>query len=282
MVETNPLYQRRGLATALLEVARDTIGEGHTVNHSSSITNVAQAWSDAVDSDRPELRSYVPEHDFKKAPESDIDNMEEWEPKEGLTSGIGESDFLDSVVDGDYLDLDAAPDSPVLNNFEKEDLLDDQHDSLWRYTQSWYKPLNKRLRGISDSSIDLESTLDKMTEDLDAIIDTYGDVSRDSVVFRGMSENYDKDDTSKIHQYLENAQVGDVFSDSGYVSTSNDSSVALKFGSAAQASFRDASYHFGSGSNSSFWAITIPSGGKALALPRVGYGYGSEERSHST
>jgi GNAT superfamily N-acetyltransferase len=106
MVETKPLYMRRGLATAMLEIARESQGEGFTINHSSNISNPAQVWSDVVDADAPELRSEVPAHNFEQIDEMSGDTNYLPEPYNPLDPSINPIEVLGigAVLEGKGLD----------------------------------------------------------------------------------------------------------------------------------------------------------------------------------
>jgi len=205
----------------------------------------------------------------------------EWEPKEGLTTGKGDSQLLDTLVDGDFLDIDAIEDGDVPRNFEKYDLSDEQDSALKGYSSGQYRRYNNLLRyGPEDMDPEKVKDIQEKINSLDEIIDTYGDIDNETFVFRGMTELPKIEDTDvTMTEMLESLNPGDVFSDPGFTSTSSNKDIALRqFGpgigldSGATVKASESSMR-----NSSFWTVRLPSGSKALGIPKAGYGYASAE-----
>jgi predicted acetyltransferase len=204
----------------------------------------------------------------------------DWEPKEGLTTGKGESRLLDAFVDGDYLDIDSVDDGEVPRNFEQSDIPSDQHAALQAYASTQFRNFNNLLRyGPEDMSPEKVEDVKEKIANLDELIDTYGDISRGTYVFRGMTDLgkfEDKDVT--MTDLLESLNPGDVFSDPGFMSTSSNKDIALRsFGPGLGAGDGAIKASEPSMRNTSFWVINLPAGSKALGVPRAGYGYASLE-----
>jgi hypothetical protein len=168
--------------------------------------------------------------------------------------------------------------------FSKEEL-----ETLRLYTGSVaYKIWNRDLR--KNNAIEL-SKIKTEIDQLDAAIKDHGEVFEDSVVYRGNTfQSVPDPGRTDWASILENLKVGDILSDEGYMSTSNNPKVAYGTfagnSNAENEGFRGEMFevrgtyrtNLDSPNNSLLWAINLPKGSTAMALPEnVGFGQGAEE-----
>jgi hypothetical protein len=193
---------------------------------------------------------------------------------------------LDKNLYGTAIDFRGLA-SPV-SAVDPEMVSDVHKKSLVTYTGTGYKSINTYLRFKSQSKFteaDKEkiADLENKIAALDEVIQENGEVFENSRVFRGqyLDTPFRESDTNWI-ETMENLEVGDVISDPGYMSTSNDPVVAFKdfgpgsaYGDWLSDDVARSSSQMMKGSV--MWMIDVPQGAKAFALPEnVGYGQGGE------
>jgi hypothetical protein len=207
---------------------------------------------------------------------------------DGVQRLQGEQSIFDGALTADKFDIaklnGSRQTAEDLEMFSKEEL-----ETLRLYTGSVaYKIWNRDLR--KNNSIEL-SKIKTEIDQLDAAIKDHGEVFEDSVVYRGTTfQSVPDQGRTNWASILENLKVGDILSDEGYMSTSNNPKVA--YGTFAGNSiaenegFRGEMFevrgtyrtNLDSPNNSLLWAINLPKGSTAMALPEnVGFGQGAEE-----
>jgi hypothetical protein len=111
---------------------------------------------------------------------------------------------------------------------EKNDLTDEEiaaAQQLLEYTQDDYYMVNRELRDSSESSLgDVDPDALKIVNAIDSLMDAAPTLPQDLVLYRGIHSAY----SNKVIMTL---NVGDLFTDKGFVSTSFDSEVAEDFSS---------------------------------------------------
>jgi hypothetical protein len=191
-------------------------------------------------------------------------------PEQSVSTAI----VLDDLVKDGIVNLDAAPDSTILSNFTKNDIPLEQKNALFYYLGPQYRSFNNFLRFGDEDSSDKVPEIEQRIKDLDALIESRGSVEAESFVYRGMIELPKFEDTDiTMSEMLDGLKPGDIISDPAFLSTSSDKNIALrKFGPGIMTDngpTLDASNPVYE--PSSFWAIRVPEGSKALAAPEDSY-----------
>lgn len=185
----------------------------------------------------------------------------------------GESDLFagnltsEMFVYGDLRNPVAMADSA---NFTYE-----QQRALSNYTGSDFAEINTYLRTgeIEEDSTYDEEIMKSELEEIDAAIAENGYVEEAATVFRGMKikKSTVTDSGESWATVLENLQVGDVYYEKAYLSTSNSPAVAHNaFGSGGGGDYfetTESESNIAFEKGTAFWAINISEGGTALALP---------------
>lgn len=204
-----------------------------------------------------------------------------WDGLGGPTEGKGESELLDALVDGDFLDIDAIEDGDIDRNFDLDDLIEEQAKSVRYYKGAGFRAMNNFLRygqeDMSDEQVDL---LQVEMSNLDELIDTYGDVSAETTVFRGMfdMQKIAETDTTLV-EMLESIRPGDIISDPGYTATTTNRSIAIREFGLGQGVFEDNTVSASQEQwrSTALFVIKLPEGSKALGLPlETNYGREAE------
>jgi hypothetical protein len=228
-------------------------------------------WLDA----EPEV---VPEVPKAKEPWKKIDT---WVEDRG-------SFTLDKNLYGTAIDFRKNLSSPI-SAVDAEMITKDHMDALKSYTNKGYRFINNYLR-YKDEFVDSDpkqvAELESKITAMDEMIVENGEVFENSRVFRGqyLDTPIKSTDTNWI-ETMENLEVGDIISDPGYMSTSNDPIIAFKdFGPGRGRAEWISDEEDVARSSSSvmkgsvMWMIDVPEGAKAFALPEdVGYAYGYEK-----
>lgn len=207
---------------------------------------------------------------------------------DGVQRLQGEQSIFDDALTAEKFDIAKLSGSRQtaedLEMFSKEEL-----ETLRLYTGSVaYKIWNRDLR--KNNAIEL-SKIKTEIDQLDAAIKDHGEVFEDSVVYRGNTfQSVPDPGRTDWASILENLKVGDILSDEGYMSTSNNPKVAYGTfagnSNAENEGFRGEMFevrgtyrtNLDSPNNSLLWAINLPKGSTAMALPEnVGFGQGAEE-----
>jgi dsDNA-binding SOS-regulon protein len=208
-------------------------------------------------------------------PFGDVEWFEEEQP-------VSTATVLDNLVKDGIVNLDAVPDSTILSSFTKDDIPLEQANALSYYASARFRSINNLLRYGREAEPDAKiPEIEQKIKDLDALIESKGVVETESFVYRGMIELPKFEDTDiTMSEMVDGLKPGDVISDPAFLSTSSDKNVALrKFGPGNMTDFDptlDASNPVYE--PSSFWAIRVPKGGKALPVPESGFGYASTEK----
>jgi hypothetical protein len=199
---------------------------------------------------------------------------------DGVQRLQGKQSIFDKALTGEEFDLEKLDGSGQyaedIEMFSKEEI-----SVIKLYTEGvFYKTWNKNLR--KNNVIEL-SKIKNDIDQLDLAIKEHGDVVTDSVVYRGNTfQSVPDEGRADWAAILENLQVGDVLSDDAYMSTSNSPKIAYGSFAGGNAGFDYSTGKYKSNSdtqlNSLFWAITLPKGSTAMAVPdKVGFGQGAEE-----
>jgi hypothetical protein len=209
-------------------------------------------------------------------PFGDVEWFEEEQP-------VSTATVLDNLVKDGIVNLDATPDSTILSSFTKDDIPLEQANALSYYASARFRTINNLLRfGHEEDSKELQvPEIEKKIKDLDALIESKGIVETESFVYRGMIELPKFEDTDiTMSEMLDGIKPGDVISDPAFLSTSSDKNIALrKFG---PGNMTDNGPTLDASSpvyeSSSFWAIRVPKGSRALSVPESNFGYASTEK----
>jgi hypothetical protein len=206
-------------------------------------------------------------------PSEEVATSDEWISADGLEAK-GESSVLDSNLTGELISYEGL-EQPV-SAMDAEMFTRDQRVAIKGYTGTDYSYINKLLR-TGEASDTLRVHLEKEVVDLDSAMEENGILESPARVFRGLighapgTSGFNGTDWAEI---MKNLEVGDVFSDEGYMSTSNDPSVAHDLfgpGSGATGSIStkySPSNEQNMSSNASvFFSIDLPAGTKALGIP---------------
>jgi hypothetical protein len=199
---------------------------------------------------------------------------------DGVQRLQGKQSIFDKALTGEEFDLEKLDGSGQyaedIEMFSKEEI-----SVIKLYTEGVsYKTWNKYLR--KNNAVEL-SKIKNDIDQLDLAIKEHGDVVTDSVVYRGNTfQSVPDEGRTDWAAILENLQVGDVLSDDAYMSTSNSPKIAYGSFAGGNAGFDYSTGKYKSNSdtqsNSLFWAITLPKGSTAMAVPdKVGFGQGAEE-----
>jgi hypothetical protein len=185
--------------------------------------------------------------------------------------------LIDAAIESGNINYKVLPESTIKSNFTKQSIPEEQDTALVAYSNSLYIDINEYLRKNYKNVVSSRDYLESNIANLDALIDEKGDVSEQTVVYRGTSSA--KDDPTGL--LLDSLKEGDIVDDLGYSSTTKNPKIAFEaFGPANQkwegvkTSTDTPSVR---GGNSSFWAITLPAGSKALARPSEEYAHGHEK-----
>ena len=216
--------------------------------------------------------------DFKKV----IDYFEQNPPEESGTvdwvevDGVqskGKSEIFDGILtwyEFEYGGLRRPVGMADSTNFTYE-----QQRALSNYTGSDFKDINDYLRTgkLDEDSVYDEDIMKSEIEEIDAAIVENGYVEEAATVFRGMKikKSTVTDSGESWATVLENLQVGDVYYEKSYLSTSNSPAVAHHaFASGGLPDYFETTEDVSNNAfekGTAFWAINIPEGGTALALP---------------
>jgi hypothetical protein len=207
---------------------------------------------------------------------------------DGVQRLQGKQSIFDKALTGEEFDLEKLDGSGQyaedIEMFSKE-----ESAVLKLYTGSVaYKIWNRDLR--KNDVLEL-SKIKSEIDQLDATIKDHGEVLEDSVVYRGNTFNTKPEPGRKDWaSILENLKVGDILSDDGYMSTSNNPKVAYgTFAANSNAEtegFRGEMFkvrgkykaNLDSANNSLLWAINLPKGSTAMGVPdNFGFAQGAEE-----
>jgi hypothetical protein len=199
---------------------------------------------------------------------------------DGVQRLQGKQSIFDKALTGEEFNLEKLDGSGQyaedIEMFSKEEI-----SVIKLYTEGVsYKTWNKYLR--KNNAVEL-SKIKNDIDQLDLAIKEHGDVVTDSVVYRGNTfQSVPDEGRTDWAAILENLQVGDVLSDDAYMSTSNSPKIAYGSFAGGNAGFDYSTGKYKSNSdtqsNSLFWAITLPKGSTAMAVPdKVGFGQGAEE-----
>lgn len=189
---------------------------------------------------------------------------------------------LDNNFYGTIIDFRRNFASPV-SAVDAEMISKEHKDALKIYTGNGYRIINNHLRYKHESDYKQAVELESKIAAIDEMILENGEVFENSRVFRGqyLDTPLKSTDTNWI-ETMENLEVGDIISDPGYMSTSNDPIIAfMEFGpgrSGADWISEDAAMSSSPVmSGSVLWMVDVPKGSKAFALPEgMGYGQGGE------
>jgi hypothetical protein len=202
-----------------------------------------------------------------------VDAAEGWNDSSGV-QGKGGSSLLDTNLTSEqisYENLEAPVSAMDADMFTR-----DQRVAIKGYTGTDYSYINKLLR-TGEASDTLRVHLEKEVVDLDSAIEENGVLDSPARVFRGVighapgTTGFNGTDWAEV---MKNLQVGDIFSDDGYMSTSNNPSVAHDlFGpgsgatGATSTKYSPSNEQILSSSANVFFAIDLPAGSKALGVP---------------
>lgn len=202
-----------------------------------------------------------------------VDAAEGWSETGGV-QGKGESSLLDSNLTNEAITY--AELSEPVSAMDADMFTRDQRVALKGYTGTDYSYINKLLR-TGEASDTLRVHLEKEVVDLDSAIEENGILEEPARVFRGVighapgTSGFNGTDWAEV---MKNLQVGDVFSDDGYMSTSNDPSVAHDlFGpgsgatGATSTKYSPSNEQILSSNANVFFSIDLPAGSKALGVP---------------
>jgi CRP-like cAMP-binding protein len=227
------------------------------------------------DGDVSDRFNYFVEAEFQ--PKSETPSETETTKEDGA-SGIGESDLLDALIDGTKINRDVIYETKgIPSNFEVKDISDSQYLSLKSYRSLYYEQINNALRSKSKMKFSVRDIQEDI-ENIDALIEEHGTVTEDGYVYRGAFDRTRLDEnTATMFEILDSAKPGDIISEPGYTSTSNDGLMALdNFGPGKLISgLPEASQ--GHAKSTAFWSIKVPKGSKALAFPEDAYLSGEDE-----
>lgn len=196
-----------------------------------------------------------------------------WNSSDGVEAKGG-STILDSNLTSEFISYDGL-EAPV-SAMDAEMFTRDQRVAIKGYTGTDYSYINKLLR-TGEASDTLRVHLEKEVVDLDSAMEENGILESPARVFRGLighapgTSGFNGTDWAEI---MGNLQVGDIFSDEGYMSTSNNPSVAHDLfgpGSGATGSastkYSPSNEQILSSNASVFFSIDLPVGTRALGIP---------------
>lgn len=206
--------------------------------------------------------------------------IEGWEG-DGAVESRGESTILDSILTDEGFKVDGSPDKP-LSAVDADVVRDDHAKAVDLYTRSsLWRSINSYLRGDleeQESSKNIEDTIPL----LDEAIAENGEVFEAGRVFRG--QRIDRSQSGENWaKFMDGLEPGDVYIDDAYLSTSNSSLLAAReFGIGSYGTWKTiaegtVTADAPGGNGSIFWAIDVPVGTTAFAVPDgMGYAQGAE------
>lgn len=182
---------------------------------------------------------------------------------------------LGDVITGVSIDLDTIA-SPISSE-RLNDVTALQKEAVDNYSIRGYKPINAYLRSPDNYVYEAGTPLEdvkKMIAEIDDLIESNSTITTGGLVFRGMNfYEPSPEGPTDWAEVLNTLEVGDVISDPGYMSTSNDPVVAFRdfgpgFGGTNWLEDGTAETTNNAALGSAFWAINVPEGAKALVLSK--------------
>jgi hypothetical protein len=187
------------------------------------------------------------------------------------------SKLIDSAIKSGNINYDVLPESTHTSDFTRTSIPKEQDQALFAYSTSMFLDINQYLRDDSVSILSTKDYLDNNIKNLDALIDEKGDVVEDTVVYRGTSA----EKGSPNHILLDSIQEGDIVDDLAYSSATKSPKIAFENFGPSNQKYEGVRTNTNTpskrGGNSSFWAITLPAGSKALARPSGEYAHSHEK-----